>query len=218
MTMHYLYETCPAFVEAIKTVENNIHSAKKREEYKQVTIGSNSENTPAEWRWFPGRSPEGGLPTVAWGHKITPREWEQKKIYYIDAKLNQMVYKDFRYGLTDQEAHQVLLGDLRTAEDLASNDWDRYIGHDQKKPWVSLPDKYKGVLVNLVFNTGPLVKKGKWIWSTVARGVQLNDDAIVIKGMVTSYKRPDGTRVQLTSRAVEIGKALGLPWQILEKT
>ena len=201
--MSYFCDVGPVFVEAIKSVENNLALAKKAGEYKQAD---------GEWRWFPGRSPEGGLPTLAWGHKLTSREWETKRI-----DVGNDVTKDFRYGLTDAEVHKVLLQDLRKAESQAEDDWDKYIGADQKMLWNTLPDKYKGVLINLCFNSGSLVKKGKWIWTTVARGIQLKDDTIVTKGMVTSYKRPDGVRVQLTSRAVAIAKALGLPWQTISQ-
>ena len=204
----YLAETNKGFVEAIKRVENNYLLAKKRGEYKDVQ---------GTWKWFPGKSPEGGLPTLAWGHKLTNKEWADKRIYFIDPVLNQEVYKDFRYGLTDAEVDAVLKMDLIEAEQLASVDWDKYIGFDSGQTWDKLPDKYKGVLINLVFNAGPLVKKGRWVWNTVARGIKQGDDALVVRGMVTSYKRPDGVRVQLTSRALEIAKGIGLPYQILRK-
>lgn len=203
----YLADLSNDFVEAIKRVENNLHSAKKRGEYKQIN-GS-------EWRWFPGKSPEGGLPTLAWGHKLTAKEWSEKKIYFTEPTLNQIVSRDYRYGLTDDHVEAVLRDDLRKAEDLARSDWNKYIGWDQKKPFEELPIKYKGVLVNLTFNAGALAKKGKFIWSTVAKGILQGDDAVVTRGMVTSYKRPDGVRVKLTTRAIEIAKGLGLPWQIL---
>jgi GH24 family phage-related lysozyme (muramidase) len=199
----YLADSSKDFVEAIKRVENNLHSAKRRGEYKQINGG--------EWRWFPGKSPEGGLPTLAWGHKLTSKEWSEKKIYFTDPTLNQRVFKDFRYGLTDAQVDAVLKDDLKIAEDLAKSDWNKY----QPKPFEELPPKYKGVLVNLTFNAGALAKKGKFIWTTVARGILQGDDAVVTRGMVTSYKRPDGVRVKLTTRAVEIAKGLGLPWQIL---
>lgn len=200
--MEYLADIAPEFVQAIKEVENNLHSAKKRGEYKQVN---------GEWKWFPGKSPEGGLPTLAWGHKITPKEWEQNRIYYTDEKLNQQVFKDFRYGMTDAQVEQILKDDLKKAEDLAKSDWNKY---NLKKPYDDLPIKYKGVLVNLVFNAGPLAKKGKFVWTTVQRGILAGDDLTVAKGMVTSYKRPDGVRVRLTTRAIRIAKGLGLPSNI----
>lgn len=199
--MNHLATTNPAFVEAIKSVENNIALAKKSGEYK---------NVDGVWLWFPGRSPEGGLPTLAWGHKLTQAEWSSKRITFEDGTS-----KDFRYGLNDESVNYILIKDLNKAEDIASNDWDRYLGVENKKPWESLPDKYKGVLINLCFNAGSLVKKGKWVWSTVAKGILANDDVMVTKGMVTSYKKPDGTRVQLTTRAETIAKALGLPWQAI---
>lgn len=200
----YLSETNQAFVEGIKTVENNVARAKKVGEYKQVE---------GVWKWFPGKSPEGGLPTLAWGHKITPTEWERKRLV-INANGDT---KDFRFGLTDEEVEYILKKDLEEAEDLAERDWNNYHGKANNRLWDSLPDKYKGAMINLVFNAGPLAKKGKWIWTTVARGVLANDDMTVLKGMVTSYKKPTGERVQLTTRARDMGKALGLPWQALEK-
>jgi hypothetical protein len=200
--MEYLADVSPEFVQAIKDVENNITIAKKRGEYKQVN---------GEWKWFPGKSPEGGLPTLAWGHKITPKEWEQNRIYFIDDSLKQQVYKDFRYGLTDNQVEQILKDDLKKSEDLAKSDWNKY---NADKPYDDLPVKYKGVLVNLVFNAGSLAKKGKFVWTTVQKGIHAGDDATVAKGMVTSYKRPDGVRVRLTTRAIRIAKGLGLPSNI----
>lgn len=196
--MSYLSDTNPSFVEGIKRVENNIHRAKRVKEYVEKD---------GVWKWFPGKSPEGGLPTLAWGHKITPKEWETKKL----------LGKDFRNGLTDEEVNKLLKIDMDYAEDLAQRDWDNYHGKANNRLWDDLPDKYKGAMVNLVFNAGPLAKKGKWIWTTLARGVLANDDILVLRGMVTSYKKPNGQRVQLTNRAIEIGKALGLPWQALNK-
>ena len=188
------------FVEAIKEVENNLRTAKKRGEYREVQ---------GEWRWFPGKSPEGGLPTLAWGHKLTQKEWSEKKIYFTDPVLNQRTFKDFRFGLTDAQVDAVLVDDLVEAEILAASDWNKYI---LNQPFDALPDKYKGVLINLVFNTGPLAKKGKFIWNTVAKGIKEGNDQLVSNGMVTSYKRPsDGQRVRLTLRAEIIAEALGLP-------
>lgn len=196
------------FIEAIKRVENNVTLAKRSGEYKQV-------NGNGEWRWFPGKSPEGGLPTLAWGHKLTAKEWANKRIEFVDLTLNQVVSKDFRYGLTDEQVEQVLKDDLMKAEVLACSDWDKYHGIAAKKLFATLPDKYKGVLINLTFNSGALAKKGKFVWTTVAKGILSDNDEQVTKGMVTSYKKPNGQRVQLTTRAIEIAKGLGLPWRVI---
>lgn len=212
--MNFLADRSPDFVKAIKEVENNYSLAKKSGEYKQVSKGGNSEGTNDEWRWFPGKSPEGGLPTLAWGHKITPKEWETKRVEFVDPKLNQMVSKDFRYGITDEEANALLLRDLCVRELLCEKDWNTYHGKAANRPYSELPDKYKGVLLNLCFNAG-LVKKGVWIWKTVAKGILANNDKTVTLGMVTSYKTPRGKWVKLTSRAEKMADALGLPSKVL---
>lgn len=204
--MIFLADTNPQFVEAIKQVENNVALAKKKGEYKDVQ---------GEMRWFPGKSPEGGLPTLAWGHKLTPKEWETKRIEYVDPKLNQVVSKDFRYGISDEIAYALLIRDLCRHEIQAQRDWDTYHGKD--KPYESLPDKYKGVLLNLCFNAG-LVKNGKWIWNTVAKGIKSGNDVEVVRGMVTKYRTPKGNWVSLTSRAEVIAKALSLPWKAIKET
>ena len=67
-----LTDTNPEIIEAIKAIENNIPLAKKRGEYKQANLNG-------EWRWFPGKSPEGGLPTLGYGHKLTKSEWADKR-------------------------------------------------------------------------------------------------------------------------------------------
>lgn len=194
------------FVEAIKHVENNYALAKRSGEYKQT-------NGNGEWRWFPGKSPEGGTPTLAWGHKLTESEWAAKKVSFIDPKIKEPVARDFRYGLTDEEAHALLIKDIDEHEEQARRDWNRY----QEKPtYDELPEKYKMVLVNLVYNAG-LVKKGKWIWNTAAAGIKAGDDKKVASGMVTSYKTPGGVWRKLTSRAIDMAKVIGLPYDHLEE-
>src|SRR4051812_29556692 len=58
------------FIEALKEVENSKKAAERRGTYK---------NVQGEWRWFTDKSPEGGLPTLAYGHKLTPQEWNTKR-------------------------------------------------------------------------------------------------------------------------------------------
>ena len=187
------------FVQAIKDVENNYALARRSGEIKPTGVSG-------EFVWFPGKSPEGGLPTLAWGHKLTPSEWESKKIYG----------KSFAHGMTDADVHGILLQDIENCENRAAKDWDRYQGDKAKMPWSSLKEAYRAVLVNLAFNAG-LVKEGKWVWNNVAKGIIAGDDNLVVSSMVTSYKKPDGTRVRLTSRAKLIAEAMGLPTTSLDK-
>jgi hypothetical protein len=187
------------FVQAIKDVENNYALAKRSGEIKPTGVSG-------EIVWFPGKSPEGGLPTLAWGHKLTPTEWEKKMIYG----------KSFAHGMTDAEVHEVLLKDLTIAEARSAKDWNIYQGDKAKMPWDSLKEAYRAVLVNLAFNAG-LVKEGKWVWNNVAKGIIAGDDNLVVSSMVTSYKKPDGTRVRLTTRAKRIAEAMGLPTTSLAK-
>lgn len=199
----YLTETNPEFVEAIKRVENNVDRAKRTGEYK-------------DGRWFPGKSPEGGLPTLAYGHKITQTEWSSKRIVVGDTS------KDFRYGLQDNEVEIVLKRDLNHAEDLAQSDWNKYIYPDpstneprESLKWENLKAGYRMVLVDKVFNTGPLVKKGAWVWKSLTAAVVAGRDEDVVKASPAKYHTPDGELRVLTNRAIEICKAAKLPWQIL---
>ena len=109
----------PQFIQALKTVENNQQAAKRRGTYKEVQ---------GEWRWFPDKSPEGGLLTLAYGHKLSPEEWSNKRVSFNDPNTGELSSKDFRYGITDAQAEALLKKDVSEKEAIAKRDWDHYQG------------------------------------------------------------------------------------------
>ena len=97
-------------------------------------------------RWFPHKSPEGGNPTIAYGHKLTDQDISSNR---------------FKNGLSQSEAMDLLNKDLFSASQTAS----RLI-----KSYQSLPVNVRQALINAVYrgemrskdNTVKLMNAGKW--------------------------------------------------------
>lgn len=60
-------------------------------------------------KWYPHESPEGGLPTIAYGHKLKPEE----------------VVK-FSKGISEKDAESLLVRDLELAKNIVSNYHDKW--------------------------------------------------------------------------------------------
>jgi len=103
---------------------------------------------PDKQRWFPHKSPEGGNPTIAFGHKLTDREVASGR---------------FKNGLTDEEALRLFEKDLRSAERTAK---------DLVPNYEKLPISTKQALINACYRgelgtekspkTLKLMRAGKW--------------------------------------------------------
>lgn len=103
---------------------------------------------PDKQRWFPHKSPEGGNPTIAFGHKLTDREVASGR---------------FKNGLTDEEALRLFEKDLRGAEQTARSLIPNY---------EKLPISTKQGLINSCYRgelgskkspkTLKLMRAGKW--------------------------------------------------------
>ena len=180
------------FVEALKNVENGVKAGFDKK--KQL--------------WFPHRSLEGGMPTIAYGHKV----------------LNVQEHEVFKKGITEEQALKLLASDMKTAYDNAQEDWDKQVQNNttilSNPLFVELPEKYQGVLLNLAYNTGSLKnRKGQYGWPNLSKRIveatldPINKakDRAVREGMVTTYLDPKTkTRKRLTSRAYQIADALGI--------
>jgi GH24 family phage-related lysozyme (muramidase) len=120
--------------------------------------------------WYPHESIEGGVKTIAYGHKIKSNE-------------------DFSNGLTETEAHNLLIKDLNHAERLAAS----FI---EKKGfgWSELPEWKREVFIDFQFN-GVLRSFPKFVKAVLC------DD---VAGMVKEYKRyaktSNGQRIELKDR------------------
>jgi len=65
--------------------------------------------------------------------------------------------------------------------------------------------------IDKVYNTGSLVKGGKFIWKTLASMILNDDEKGVRKAMVAKYKDPrTGNWIPLTRRAEAIANAVNL--------
>lgn len=119
-------------------------------------------------KWFPHSSFEGGTPTIAYGHKLQPGE-------------------DFSKGLTEAEAHQLLLQDYKEHKNRAKSFIDRRFGPGA---FDKLPPQKKVLLTDYEYNLG------------------LNKFPKFVSGLVTNnfttayneYKRYANAGVELTQR------------------
>lgn len=118
------------FISMIKTWENSIKS------------GWNSSAK----RWFPHTSPEGGNPTIAYGHKIT------------DAELNS---GKFSNGITEQEATRMLAVDLQDAIDKAIRLVPTYATLPENIQQALINACYRGELKR-TYDTVKLMNANKW--------------------------------------------------------
>jgi LysM repeat protein len=124
---------------------------------------NNKAYKPGGWtdkkqRWFPHKSPEGGLPTIAYGHKLTPRDVSSNR---------------FKGGISDSDAKELLQNDLFAASLKAAS-----LVPDYKK----LPINVRQGLINAAYrgeikskhNTIKLMNAGKW--SAAAKEYLNNDE------------------------------------------
>jgi hypothetical protein len=118
------------FLQMIKSWENSIKS------------GWNSSAK----RWFPHTSPEGGNPTIAYGHKIT------------DAELNA---GKFSNGVTEQEATKMLMSDLQIATDKAKRLVPTYDTLPENIQQALINACYRGELKS-TYDTVKLMNANKW--------------------------------------------------------
>ena len=118
------------FLQMIKSWENSIKS------------GWNSSAK----RWFPHTSPEGGNPTIAYGHKIT------------DAELNS---GKFSNGVTEQEATRMLMSDLQIATDKAKRLVPAYDTLPENIQQALINACYRGELKS-TYDTVKLMNANKW--------------------------------------------------------
>ncbi len=164
------------------------------------SIKSGWDKSTSLWTAHP--SLEGGSDTLAYGHKLTPAEIRASRVTVGDTEV------DFTKGLTEDQASTLLDQDIAEHKKYLAAGWT---GFDL------LPEKYQNVLVNISFNAGPPDEAD---WPSLKKAMLAGDDYKVRQEMVTSFKKPDGTKQILTERARDIADALNLsnqPRQIAEE-
>lgn len=121
--------------------------------------------------WYPHNSPEGGLPTIAYGHKVSSTS-ELKTV------IN---------GISDADAERLLKHDLETARKKVYDDiksmFDVQIPLDQRQ---------EEMLTDFTFNLGTLKGFPKFV-----KAVLNKDWATVNKEYKRTFKDKDGTRHEL---------------------
>lgn len=166
---HYTQNiTDDAMLNYFKNVENGIKSGYKN------------------GKWFPHNSAEGGLPTIAYGHKITPTELQRLKL-----------------GITEAEALAFLKADITKARNQASKDFKNIT----KRNFEELPQTAQIMLTDIAFNLGT-VKKFKKFSIALATGN--------IKNALAEYKRSyvdgKGVRHELKDRNAKFKDTFLDPW------
>ena len=133
--------------------------------------------------WSSHDSPEGGLDTIGYGHKITQAEEDAG------------TYKN---GISDSDAIKLFRKDIKAHADIVKKDVKDFDDFDQK---------YKDVLINIAYNTGS-VKESKW--PSLLKAIRAGDDKKVREEMVTSFTDAAGKKGKLKTRAKKIADAAGL--------
>lgn len=140
----YSYSFSDRLINYIKSVENS------------GRIGWNSSKK----LWFPHKSAEGGMPTIAYGHKVK----------------NKQEAGDFENGITDQQALKLLRDDLILAKQNVYKDLKELTHKDNIKLTVDQEE----MLIDFSFNLGTIRKFPKF-----TKAVLSGD----IEGMNSQYKR-----------------------------
>ena len=144
-------------------------------------------------RWRPHKSIEGGNDTIAYGHKLLDNE-------------------DFSDGIDDFDAVDLLVRDFNKSWELTQDQWDDNF-HER---FAKLPQKYKYVLTELAFNSGPLATGGRWKWPKLALAIRNNDDQNVYNESIRYFHNKNNKKQPLLSRSTAICRALGLIFEPLK--
>lgn len=144
----------------------------------------------------PHKSPEGGLPTIGYGHKLSRADVTRGYLSFNGKRYN---FKEGDSQITEKVATELLKHDMKQAREHLKKMW---AGFEQ------LPAQYQKVLEAIQYNAGD-VSPSKW--PKLKQAIASGNDAEIRKQMITSY-RPDGKGeyVQLAERAERIADALGL--------
>jgi hypothetical protein len=153
---------------------------------------------PERDSWKPHASPEGGTDTIGYGHKLEQRDIDNGDIFINGAPHS-------LWNVPDAAIVALFAADVKEYELSAKKAWQMYRPQDALS-WEWLPLKYRCVLTNVAYNVGFMGDK----WPKLFDAIRREDDRAVREQMVTSYKRPDGTRVRLTKRAKQVADAVGL--------
>ena len=125
-------------------------------------------------------SPEGGLDTIGFGHKLTLAEVRAGKVYDI-----------YLSDLDIDAAHRILEKDVRRHESLV-----RLNGYRNGYTYDNLDEVRAEMLVEMNFNVGDVYRK----FPSFTKAVYANDRDGMLAEYERSYLRSDGKRVLLEKR------------------
>jgi GH24 family phage-related lysozyme (muramidase) len=127
----------------------------------------------SEDKWLPHKSPEGGLPTIGYGHKMTATE-----------------ARSMADGVSDETAEKMLHNDLETASRVVKSYISSHFGNN-----VDLGNDQMEMLTEFAFNLGGLNKFPKFTEAVVKK-----DWATANREYKRSYVDAGGQRHELASR------------------
>ncbi len=151
----------PSFVGYIKSVENS------------VKAGYN----PTKKLWFPHASPEGGFPTIGYGHKIQNN--------------NELVRMN--KGITDGEVDKLLKSDIEDSWDIVKKDLQSMT----KGLNIPLTGEQKEMFIDYAFNLGTI--KG---FPEFVKAILNNDWAAAKKEYIRTFKDKKGNRHELSRNKI----------------
>jgi hypothetical protein len=103
---------------------------------------------PKKEKWYPHKSPEGGTPTIAYGHKLTEQD---------------VLTGKFKNGLTDSEALRLFDSDLLTAQNKAMKLIPKFAKLPTATKQALINSCYRGEMSNEKMpKTLKLMRDGKW--------------------------------------------------------
>jgi 8-oxo-dGTP pyrophosphatase MutT (NUDIX family)/GH24 family phage-related lysozyme (muramidase) len=157
----------PSFINYMKSAENSI---KKGFDTKRKL-------------WFPHASPEGGLPTIAYGHKIKNK-----------SELDRM-----NKGISDSEAEQLLKKDIENAWGVVKSD----LNYMTKGLNIPLSGDQKEMLIDFAFNLGTIKGFPKFVKSILNK-----DWDIAKKEYIRTYKDNSGKKHELSRNKIFFNRYL----------
>ena len=133
--------------------------------------------------WFPHDSPEGGLPTLGYGHKLTLEENEDQLVYCIN----------ILHGCSDAEIDEILEEDIKAASNVAEKCVPEF--H-------TLSETKQDMLIEFAFNLGYGLKQFKKFIKAL-----IDDDWDTVKKEYKRfYRTPDGQLQEVKHRNEEFYK------------
>jgi len=133
--------------------------------------------------WFPHDSPEGGLPTLGYGHKLTLEENEDQLVYCIN----------ILHGCSDEEIDEILEEDIKAASSVAEKCVPEFN---------TLSETKQDMLIEFAFNLGYGLKQFKKFIKAL-----IDDDWDTVKKEYKRfYRTPDGQLQEVKHRNEEFCK------------